>query len=143
MRKYLLGKFTLYFLFFPISHCSLSLLYFGINCWLDVSVIEFILNMLISIFVCEVDVGMSIFFFFGMRINWFSSNYIVSLEVIFLFSSLHLISVSFPTIGKHIWEFFRLLGRKRRKSGNTSHVSLLRIPCSVPFRTVHHSFLLY
>ena len=144
MRKYFLGKFTPYSLFFPISHCSLSLLYLCIICWLDVCVIEFILNLLISMFVCEVDARMSIFFLFV----WYE-NKLISFQLRcalrgyfpFLVFTSNLNFFSYH--GQTYMRISQVSGSKRRKSGNTSDVSLLHIPCSLPFCTVHRYSLLY
>ena len=144
--KYFLSKLTSYSLFSPILHFLLYFLCLSIICWLDVCVIEFILNPLIYMFLCELDARIPIYIY--IYIIWYESK-LISFQLhcawrgYFLFSSLHLISVSFPTICRHIWEFFRLLKSKRRKSGNTTHASVIRIPCSFLFRTVHHSSLLY
>ena len=135
MRKYFLGKLTPYSQFFPILHHSLPLLCLGIICWLDACVIEFILNSLISMFLCEVDARMSIFFSFFF---WYE-NKLISFQLYCAWRCYFPILVFtsnigfFLAIGKQIWEFFRFPGNKGSKSRNTSHVSLLSIPCCLSF----------
>ena len=59
-------------------------------------------------------------------------------DVILIFSSFHLISMSYPTINKHISGFFRILWSRRSVWGKSSYISFLRIPCSFIYRIVQY-----
>ena len=70
-RKYFFHKFGSYSLFSPISHCSLSLLFFCLICWLSVLVIKFIFHVFIFVSVCAVYVWYVISHFFGCVLEEF------------------------------------------------------------------------
>ena len=72
------------------------------------------------------------------RSIWFPMNCVFQWDVILIFSSFHLISVSCPTINKHISGFFRILGSKKSVWRKSSKLSFFRIPCSFIYRIVQY-----
>ena len=88
MRKYFLYKITSYSLLSAISQFSLSLLCVGIICWF---VLFFVFFVFCFLFVISLILGEKTRFPFSSILPW---------NVIVLFSSFHLMSVSLPTICK-------------------------------------------
>ena len=84
-----------------------------------------------------VDFYLSFIWLFVRRIG-FPLICVLPWDVILIFSSFHLISMSCPTINKHISEFFRILGSWRSVWGKSSYISFLRIPCSLIYRIVQY-----
>ena len=70
----------------------------------------------------------------------FPLNCVFHWDGIFIFSSFHLISVSCPTINKHISGFFRILGSWRSVWGKSSYISFLRIPFFLLYRNFHYLY---
>ena len=91
----------------------------------------------VCIWVLCVTFYLSLIWLFDRSI-WFTLNCVFPLDVIFIFSSFHLISVSCPTINKHISGFFRILGSRISVWGKSSYISFLRIPCSFIYRIVQY-----
>ena len=99
MRKYFWYKFTLYSLLSAISQFSLSLLCVGIICWF----VLFFVHIFVLFFV------LFLFLWFWVRTTWFPFSSILPWNVIFLFSSFHLMSVSLPTVYDRITSFFQVI----------------------------------
>ena len=97
MRKYFLSKFTSYSLLSAISQFSLSLLCVGIICWF----VLFFVHICVLFFVYD-------FFDFGWEELDFVLVAIFQWNVIVLFSSFHLMSISLPTIYNRITSFFQV-----------------------------------
>ena len=99
MRKFFIDKFTSYSLFSPISHCSLSLLFFYVVCWLGVPVIKFIFHVFICVCLCGLCfVWYLSFLWLCVRRIWFLFRCMLPCDATFLFWPLYRISVSLPTI---------------------------------------------
>ena len=75
------------------------------------------------------------FFWFWVRTTWFAFGSILPWNVILLFSSFHLMSVSFSTIYNRITSFFRLFGSKWSVWKSTFLVSFTRI---LPYHIVRY-----
>ena len=101
MRKYFLSKFTSYSLLSALSQFSLSLLCVCIICWF----VLFFVRICVLFFICD-------FFDFGWEDLDFLFGSILPWNVIFLFSSFHLMSVSLPTIYNRITSFFQVIRKQ-------------------------------
>ena len=136
MKKYFFGKFHSNS---PILPRSLCLLCLGIIFWLYVCVIIYLeyFDFCVWLWVLCVAFYLSFIWLFVWSIR-FPLNWVFPWEVILIFSSFHLISVSCPTINKRISGFFRILGSKRSVWGKSSYISFLRIPCSFIYRIVQY-----
>ena len=73
-----------------------------------------------------------------VRSVWFPFNCILGWGVVFIFSSFHLIWVSLPTGYMHMSGYFRFLGSERSTWGNSSWISILRIPRSFLYGIVQY-----
>ena len=124
MRKYFLSKFTYYSLLSAISQFSLSLLCVGIICWF----VLFFVRICVLFFICD-------FFDFGWEDLDFLFGSILPWNVIFLFSSFPLTSVSFPTFYNRITLLFRLFGSRWSVWRSTFLVSFIRI---LPYHIVRY-----
>ena len=122
MRKYFLSKFTSYSLLSAIWQFSLSLLCVGIFCWFVYFLCAFVFCFLFLWFL-----------WFWVRTTWFAFVIILPWNAIFLFSSFHLMSVSFATIYNCITSFFQLFGSRWSVWKSTLLVSFIRI---LPYRIV-------
>ena len=78
------------------------------------------------------------FIWLFVRSILFPLNCVFPWDVILIFSSFHLISVSCPTINKHISGFFKILGSRKSVWEKSSSISFLRIPCSLIYRIVQY-----
>ena len=140
LKKYFLRKFSMNSVLSPKSHCSLSLLCLGIICWLDLCAIVSILNMLIFVFVCALYVWCFISqFFCGL---WEAFAFLLTAiwdGVLFSFSRLFIwYGFHCPPLIWHMSEYFRFLGSERSAWGNSSWISILRIPCSFLYSIVQY-----
>ena len=113
--------FGYYFLTF-CKRYRIYLEYFDFCVWLWVLCVTFYLSF-IWLFVTSI---------------WFPLNCVFPWDVILIFSSFHLISVSCPTINEHISGFFRIVGSRRSVWGKSSWISSLRIPYSFIYRIVQY-----